>query len=95
MAPDPDRGELVPMAAGERIVAFAGPGKRPTNLSRTTQTPLILCEPSTVFKACFGKDVAEAFWIQVYRKKLLYFNDCRVSCSQNRYPLWRNTRWSN
>jgi hypothetical protein len=29
MAPNPDRGELIPMAAGERIVAFAGPGKHP------------------------------------------------------------------
>jgi len=28
MAPDPDRGEPVPMAAGERIVAFVRPGKR-------------------------------------------------------------------
>jgi len=31
MAPNPDRGELIPMAAGERIVAFAGPGKPPGN----------------------------------------------------------------
>ena len=29
MAPNPDRGELIPMAAGERIVAFVGPGKLP------------------------------------------------------------------
>jgi len=29
MAPNPDRGELIRMAAGERIVTFAGPGKRP------------------------------------------------------------------
>jgi len=29
MASNPDRGELIPMAAGERIVAFAGPGKPP------------------------------------------------------------------
>jgi hypothetical protein len=29
MAPNPDRGELIPIAAGERIVAFAGPGKHP------------------------------------------------------------------
>jgi hypothetical protein len=30
MAPNPDRGEFViPVAAGERIVAFAGPGKPP------------------------------------------------------------------
>ena len=27
--PTPDRGELVPAAAGERIVAFARPGKSP------------------------------------------------------------------
>jgi hypothetical protein len=27
--PNPDRGELIPMAAGERIVAFARPGKPP------------------------------------------------------------------
>jgi len=45
------------------------------------KTPLILCELSTVFKAYCGKEVAKAFWIQVYLKKLLYFNDCRVSCS--------------
>jgi hypothetical protein len=27
--PNPDRGELILMAAGERIVAFARPGKPP------------------------------------------------------------------
>jgi hypothetical protein len=29
--PTPDRGELILMAAGERIVAFARPGKPPAN----------------------------------------------------------------
>jgi hypothetical protein len=29
MAPNPDRGELIPVAAAERIVAFAEPGKPP------------------------------------------------------------------
>jgi hypothetical protein len=32
MVPNPDRGELIPMAAGERIVAFARPGKPPAIL---------------------------------------------------------------
>jgi len=32
MEPNPDRGELIPMAAGERIVAFARPGKPPAIL---------------------------------------------------------------
>jgi len=31
-APNPDRGELIPRAAGERIVAFGRPGKPPKSL---------------------------------------------------------------
>jgi len=31
--------------------------------------------------------VAKSFWIQVYRKKLLYLNDYRLSCSAKSVSL--------
>jgi hypothetical protein len=63
--PNPDDGELVLMAAGERIVAFKLPGK-PSNppfyrqierVPRTANTPKFR-EIATVSKARWGRDGA-------------------------------------
>jgi hypothetical protein len=65
---EPGPWRIDPEGGGERIVAFARPGKPPgipfllqINASGATQTGLILCELSTVFKPCWGTDEAGAF----------------------------------
>ena len=62
--PNPDHGEVTPAATGERIVAFARPGKPPENgFSRTNERVPGNAGAAnswgfaTVSKACRGRDV--------------------------------------